>query len=60
MSRALVQPVEAVLEQRAAEALLARGLMPWLSRRDQASLRLLQLASIAAPPSALAGIDADA
>lgn len=58
--RALVQPVEAVLEQRAAEALLARGLMPWLSRRDQASLRLLQLASIAAPPSALAGIDADA
>lgn len=55
--RSLVPPSEAALTQRAAEAVLAQGVMPFIARRDRASLSLLQLASIAEPRSALLGID---
>lgn len=58
--RILFSPSEAFLDQRAAEALLARGVMSFLARRDAASLRLLQLASIAEPRRALVGIDSNA
>lgn len=58
--RILFSPCEAFLEQRAAEALLARGVMAFLARRDAASLRLLQLTSIAEPRSPLVGIDTSA
>ncbi len=46
---------EVLLSQRAAEAILARGVMPLLSHRDLNAVRLLRLQSIADPPAALAG-----
>lgn len=57
--RVLLPPAEAYVEQRAAEALLSRGVMPLLGRRDQASLRLLTFVSIAHPAKALAGVDTE-
>ena len=41
--------------QRAADAALARGLMPLLSARDRNAVRLVRLQSIADPPRALGG-----
>jgi type VI secretion system protein ImpC len=58
--RVLVQPVEASFDQRTAELVLSRGVMPFIGRRDEASLQLLQLASIAEPRAALVGVDSDA
>ena len=45
--------------QRAADAALARGLMPVLSARDRNAVRLVRLQSIADPPSALGGAAGD-
>jgi type VI secretion system protein ImpC len=56
----LVQPIEASFDQRTAELILSRGVMPFIGQRDEASLRLLQLASIAEPRAPLAGVDSDA
>lgn len=56
----LVPPAETFLDQRAGEALLSRGVMPFLARRDEASLRLLTLVSIAEPAATLTGIDTEA
>ena len=44
--------------QRAADAVLSRGLMPLLSARDRNAVRLVRLQSIADPPRALGGDDA--
>ncbi|MGC4093827.1 MAG: hypothetical protein QM756_39175 [Polyangiaceae bacterium] len=55
--RVLVPPSEVALSERSAQAVLAQGVMPFLARRDRASLRLLQLTSIADPASALLGLD---
>ena len=46
---------EAFLGERAAQALIERGLMPLLSRRDRAAVRLLRWQSIAEPPRPLNG-----
>ncbi len=46
---------EVLLSQRAAEAVLARGVMPLMSHRNLNAVRLLRLQSIADPPTALAG-----
>jgi type VI secretion system protein ImpC len=53
--RRLYPCAEAWLGERAAAALLERGLMPLLSRRDRPAARLLRWQSIAEPPAALAG-----
>ena len=46
---------EAWLGERAGQALLERGLMPLLSRRDRPAVRLMRWQSIAEPAAALAG-----
>ena len=43
------------LGERAADALLARGVMPLLSRRDYPAVKLLRWQSVAAPAAVLAG-----
>jgi predicted component of type VI protein secretion system len=51
-----LQPcAEARLSQRAAEAILERGIMPLVASRDRAAVRLLRLQSLASPPQRLAG-----
>lgn len=51
-----LQPcAEAWLGERAGQALLERGLMPLLSHRQRAAVRLMRMLSIADPPQALAG-----
>ena len=57
--RLLVPASEVLLNERAAEALLAHGVMPLLARPDRASVRLMQLASIAEPRGALLGLDSE-
>lgn len=53
-----LQPcAEALLGERAGQALLALGLMPLLSHRQQASVRLMRLQSIAEPPCTLATLN---
>ena len=53
---AQLQPCgEAWLGERAGQALLERGLMPLLSHRQRAAVRLMRMQSIAEPPRALAG-----
>lgn len=47
---------EAWLGERAGEALIAKGLMPLLSHRQRAAVRLARLQSIAEPPAPLAGL----
>jgi type VI secretion system protein ImpC len=46
---------EVLLSQRAAEAVLARGIMPLLSHRSANAVRLMRFQSLAEPPTALAG-----
>ena len=46
---------EGLLSQRAAEAVLAHGIMPLLSHRNANAVRLMRFQSLAAPPTALAG-----
>jgi type VI secretion system protein ImpC len=46
---------EVLLSQRAAEAVLARGVMPLLSHRNANAVRLMRCQSLADPPTALAG-----
>ncbi|MDH3918090.1 MAG: type VI secretion system contractile sheath large subunit [Rhodospirillales bacterium] len=46
---------EVLLSQRAAEAVLARGIMPLLSHRNANAVRVLRFQSLAEPPTALAG-----
>lgn len=46
---------EAWLGEAAGQALLERGLMPLVSHRERAAVRLLRVQSIAEPPQALAG-----
>lgn len=53
--RRLYPCAEAWLGERAGLALLERGLMPLLSRRDRPAARLLRWQSIAEPPAPLAG-----
>ena len=51
-----LQPcAEALLSERAAEAMLARGVMPLLSFRNRNAARLLRFQSLADPPAALSG-----
>jgi type VI secretion system protein ImpC len=53
--RHLYPCAEAWLGERAGQALLERGLMPLLSRRDRPAARLMRWQSIAEPAAALAG-----
>lgn len=53
--RHLYPCAEAWLGDRAGQALLERGLMPLLSRRDRPAARLMRWQSIAEPAAALAG-----
>lgn len=53
--RVLLPCAEVLLGERAADALLSRGLMPLLSHRDRNAVRVVRFQSIASPPSALAG-----
>ena len=53
--RTLLPCAEILLSDRAAEAILARGLMPLLSYRNRNAARLLRFQSVADPPAALAG-----
>lgn len=46
---------EALLTERAAQALLEEGVMPLLSRKDGDSIRLVRFQSIASPPAPLSG-----
>jgi len=46
---------EAAFADRAAEAILAAGLMPLLSRKDRNAVRLMRFQSIAHPAQALSG-----
>lgn len=46
---------EALLTVRAAEAILDRGVMPWLSFRDRGAIRLARFQSLADPPAPLSG-----
>jgi type VI secretion system protein ImpC len=46
---------ELYLGERAGEAILARGVMPFLSLRNQNAARLLRFQSLADPPHSLAG-----
>jgi type VI secretion system protein ImpC len=46
---------EVLLTEHAAEAILANGIMPLLSFRDQDMVRLARFQSLAAPPALLAG-----
>ena len=46
---------EVLLDDRAAEAILGRGLMPLLSVRDRDAVRLARFQSVAAPSTPLAG-----
>jgi len=51
-----LQPcAETLLSERAAEAMLTRGIMPLLSFRNRNAVRLLRFQSLADPPAALAG-----
>jgi type VI secretion system protein ImpC len=47
---------EVLLGQRAAEAVLARGVMPLLSHRNANAVRVMRFQSLAEPPAALAGL----
>jgi type VI secretion system protein ImpC len=51
----LLPCAEVLLSERAAEAILARGPMPFLSYRNRPAARLLRFQSLANPPTALAG-----
>lgn len=51
----LLPCAEALLTVRAAEAILERGVMPWLSFRDRGTIRLAGFQSLADPPAALSG-----
>src|SRR5262249_22088199 len=51
----MVPSAEVFWGQRAADAALARGLVPLLSARDRNAVRLVRLQSIADPPGALRG-----
>jgi type VI secretion system protein ImpC len=53
--RRMTPCAEAFLTERAAEAILDRGLMPLLSRREANSARLARFQSVADPPAALSG-----
>jgi type VI secretion system protein ImpC len=46
---------EAYLSERAGEAMLARGLLPFLSLKNQNAARLMRFQSLADPAQALAG-----
>lgn len=48
---------EMYLSDRSAETILARGIMPLLSHKHRNAIRIARLQSIAAPPTALAGLD---
>ena len=53
---AQLQPcAEALLGERAGQALLERGLMPLLSHRNRAAVRLMRMQSIAEPAKGLSG-----
>jgi type VI secretion system protein ImpC len=51
----LLPCAEVLLSERAAEAILARGPMPWMSYRNRPAARLLRFQSLAEPAAALAG-----
>jgi type VI secretion system protein ImpC len=51
----LVPAAEAFLSERAADAMLGRGLMPLLSWRDRNAARLVRFQSLALPPAPLRG-----
>ena len=52
----VMQPcAEVCLGERAMQAILGRGLMPFLSHRNRNAVRLARFQSIAEPPTALAG-----
>jgi type VI secretion system ImpC/EvpB family protein len=46
---------EAFLSERAAQAILDRGVMPFLSFRNRSAIRVMRLQSLASPPAPLAG-----
>jgi type VI secretion system protein ImpC len=51
----LLPCAEVLLSERAAEAILARGPMPFMSYRNRPTVRLARFQSLAEPPTALAG-----
>lgn len=52
-----MQPcAEALIGERAAERMLSRGPMPFMSYKDRPAARLLRLQSLADPPTALPGV----
>ncbi len=51
----LLPCAEVLLPERAAEVILTRGPMPWVSYRNRPAARLLRFQSLAAPSTALAG-----
>lgn len=53
--RRMLPCAEAWLGERAGQALLGQGLMPFLSRRDRNAARLLRFQSLADPPEGLSG-----
>jgi len=46
---------EAFISERAAQAILDRGVMPFLSFRNRSAIRVMRLQSLASPPAPLAG-----
>lgn len=46
---------EAFISERAAQAILDRGVMPFLSFRNRGAIRVMRLQSLASPPAPLAG-----
>jgi type VI secretion system protein ImpC len=46
---------ETFISERAAQAILDRGVMPFLSFRNRAAIRIMRLQSLASPPAPLAG-----
>jgi type VI secretion system protein ImpC len=53
--RQLASSAEVALSERVASAFLARGIMPFLARRDRHAVRLVRTSSVADPVSALRG-----
>ena len=53
--RRMTPCAEAFLTERAADAILDRGLMPLMSRREANAARLVRFQSLADPPAPLSG-----
>ena len=51
----LLAPSEAFLGERAVDAILQRGIMPFISNRRESTVRLARFQSVASPPAPLAG-----